>query len=652
MLQANQLPYQTHIDGLRAVAVLSVLFYHVGFSLTPGGFVGVDVFFVISGYLITTIVRAEIASGTFSFARFYERRIRRLLPAFVPVALVTSVAAYCLFLDPDFIDYAKSLGASFLFSSNWYFMATSGYFDAPADTKLLLHTWSLSVEEQYYFFFPIVLLLTHRLAPTRTAAVISVIFALSLGLSVFLMQAGETTEAFFNSFGRFWEMMVGSALSYVRSDSLSNRQVSAFRAAGLAMIAYACFKYTENTPFPGLTALLPTLGAALVIVGGPSRPGSITAALSAIPLVYTGKISYSLYLWHWPVIVLATYYNEQLSPQARVLCCVASFALAAASYHFVELPFRRSSPASRRAPVFAAFAGVSSIALAFSAAVPLTNAMPWRFSAHLRSDFAKANEYFSSDCKQTPLGFENLAGCWISASDSYDISKINYVVWGDSLAITVGGVFENYAARHNVNFVILSTAGCSSIIEIVRQRDKDRTCPAINRRIVDFVSKTRANVILVSSWNSLQASSKGPFSVISPEGMPYTKSELIATLREKVKKTVELLPDRQIWVLGQPPRYPEEIDTAVARSVLLGRPPKQYISREAFLAEEAKTRSIFSGISTNLTFLSVADAFCPDTFCTYAKGSLALYHDMVHVNRSGALLLESVLFEALDRLKS
>lgn len=330
--------YRPEIDGLRAIAVLSVLIYHAFPEWLPSGFIGVDIFFVISGYLITSILIKEITSGKFQFATFYERRIRRLLPPLLPVLAVTAILCSVLLSEVAFKDFSRSLKSVAIFLSNWHFLSSISYFDAPGSITPLLHTWSLAVEEQFYFFFPVILIIAIKLREQLVVPLILMLLMLSFTYSVFLLNAGNQDAAFYNSAARFWELSVGSLIAALPRVSISGRIATILEATGIALILCALLTFSHETVFPGPSALLPTVGAGLIIFA--QGKGVIALALSLRPLVLIGLISYALYLWHWPLMVAVRLILP--TPPVAVMATViaVSMLLAWISYIFIEMPIR------------------------------------------------------------------------------------------------------------------------------------------------------------------------------------------------------------------------------------------------------------------------------------------------------------------------
>ena len=331
------LKYRTDIDGLRAIAVLAVLLFHIGVEPFSGGYVGVDIFFVISGYLITSIIVREIKGGNFSIVKFYERRFRRILPA-LTVVMASSLAFGVLLLHPKHLyDLGWSSIAASLFSSNILFYLESGYFAESAELKPLLHTWSLAVEEQYYIFFPVLLILIAKIDSKKYARWLIPLALVSFTLCIVGMEF-NVSGTFYLIPTRTWELLTGSLLAINIFPGTKCQYVRNFLSiTGFLMMAFSIFVYTPATNFPGIAAAIPTIGAALIIYSGIGGRSLVGRFLSLKPLVFIGLISYSLYLWHWPVIVYTKYYSivELTNFEISVMLCFI-FALSVFSWHYIE----------------------------------------------------------------------------------------------------------------------------------------------------------------------------------------------------------------------------------------------------------------------------------------------------------------------------
>lgn len=330
--------YRSEIDGLRALAVLPVILFHAGFSLFSGGFIGVDVFFVISGYLITQIILEDISRGTFSIARFYERRARRILPALFFVILVTIPIAFCWMLPSQYEAYSRSLIAVVLFISNLFFWRESGYFAAEASEKPLLHTWSLGVEEQYYVLFPLALLILWRFGKQHAWIGVALMALISFGLCEYASRYYHSAN-FFLLPTRAWELFVGSLCAFAHMHSAPKKQ-NLLAAIGLGLILLAVFTYSEHMRLPSAYTLAPVLGTALILLF--SAGGTWVSRLLSLRLVVgVGLISYSAYLWHHPLFAFARIHSFTTPATTTMLLLAAlSLVLGALSWWLVEQPFR------------------------------------------------------------------------------------------------------------------------------------------------------------------------------------------------------------------------------------------------------------------------------------------------------------------------
>jgi peptidoglycan/LPS O-acetylase OafA/YrhL len=339
-LRASDSKHRADIDGLRSVAVLSVLFFHVGYSTFSGGWVGVDVFFVISGFLITRLIRDEIDAGSFSFAKFYTRRARRLFPAFI-VTVTSSFVAGCVIFDPVYLQrFAGEVLYTLVGISNIFFWREGGYFAVAADYKPLLHTWSLGIEEQFYLLWPLAMVLTFRYLRRYAWLPLTLALVVSLFTADHEFYVGNENAVFFLLPSRVFEFAIGAMFVWLverRSPRNFVRELALL--LGLGMVLVAAVGFTPATPFPSLYALLPCVGAGLAMFGGSAKyAGRI---LTNAPMVAIGKISYSLYLVHWPIIVFYKYHRlEPLTPFEQASICAVSIALAAAMFLLVEQPVR------------------------------------------------------------------------------------------------------------------------------------------------------------------------------------------------------------------------------------------------------------------------------------------------------------------------
>jgi len=375
--------YRPEIDGLRALAVMPVILWHAGFQAVSGGFVGVDIFFVISGYLITAIILAEKVTNTFSLTKFYERRARRILPALFVVLFVCLPLAWLCLLPADLKNFSKSLIAVSTFTSNFLFWRWSGYFDTASQLKPLLHTWSLAVEEQFYLFFPLFFMLLWRVAKERIVAVLAVVAIFSFCLGQYF-SVGRPFFAFYLLPTRGWELLLGVLLALWQGTARNDFGISAcIRSAlsfvGLCAILGSIFLFTDTTPTPSIFTLIPTLGASCIILGA-HQGNMVGKLLSRKIFVLIGLISYSAYLWHQPLLAFARYRFNELSEPFLVVLVLSTFLLSYLSWKFIETPVRKQKKFDRgfvfksagKCSIFFIFVGVIGVML---------NGFSQRFSA-------------------------------------------------------------------------------------------------------------------------------------------------------------------------------------------------------------------------------------------------------------------------------
>ena len=336
--------YRAEIDGLRAIAVLPVIFFHAGFNFFSGGFIGVDVFFVISGYLITTIIIRELNNNIFSIKRFYERRARRILPALIFVILISSVISFTFLTQSELASYFKSVIATLLFFSNFYFYKKTPYFQSQADLEPLLHTWSLSIEEQFYIIFPITLLLFHRFFKRYIFLMLAFGFIASLFICQFLALKTGGTLNFYFTYSRVWELALGAICAHIliyKNLSYSTLIKNLLSIIGIILIVFSIFFFSRQTVFPSFYALVPTIGTSLIILFA-DKDTFINKILSIKFLVGIGLISYSLYLWHQPLLAFGRIFFDEFSNLIKLYLILISLILSYLTFLFIETPFRKN----------------------------------------------------------------------------------------------------------------------------------------------------------------------------------------------------------------------------------------------------------------------------------------------------------------------
>ncbi len=444
--------YRPDIDGLRAIAVLTVVLYHFGVSLFDGGFVGVDIFFVISGYLITGIIYDQLQQKRFTLRNFYARRFKRILPPLIVVVLFTLIAGYFFLLPGEYADLSTSSVYAVFGFSNYFFMWNTGYFDNAAELKPLLHAWSLAVEEQYYLFWPIVMILLVKYFGTSKKSFI--VFLLGIIVVSFTLSAlivnYDQQQAFYMIYTRAWELALGALLVFIRP---IKRKVMAEGASliGLMSIIYPVLFYNEDTLFPGFAALLPCLGAALLIWPKESTT-SVGRSLALEPFRQIGLISYSLYLWHWPLLVIFRQYAliELPVDHEVFMLVVLSFAAAYLSYRFVEQPFRKNRQPEDKTIKWGAVA-IMSTALV-SLPIILSDGYPNRLPKEL-SSLGDIDSMWKWDCPRT-IQLKGLNNPVCSFGADWHKSEKKIVLWGDSYAEHLAPILQSAIKDKNISAIL------------------------------------------------------------------------------------------------------------------------------------------------------------------------------------------------------
>ena len=609
--------YRPDIDGLRAVAIVPVVLFHAGLGGLKGGFVGVDVFFVISGYLITSLIAGEIGEGRFSVVTFYERRIRRIFPALLAMILCVSAGAALILLPDDFRAFGRSVVATALFGSNILFWSESGYFDAAAETKPLLHTWSLAVEEQFYVVFPLFLVAARRLLKERWSLALALIVALSFLWSA-AQVASEPPAAFYLAQSRAWELLLGSLIALDAIPSLPSRAGREIASgSGLALIAYSAVSFSPQTPFPGAAALLPCLGAALFIHAGSG--GSTTAAsrlLSLRPVVFVGLISYPLYLWHWPLLVLAKRLAlRQLAPLEIAGVVAGSVVLAALTWKFIEQPIRRrGSGAIPRARLFAGAAAGLSAAAAFGVLATVFPHSIARQGDYVAQHIRGREDYRAGNCfmepEQSYSDWARQGPCLIDNHASRTV-----LVWGDSFAAQyVPGLALNPAAA-SWNFVQYTAASCPPVLGA--RVPWAPNCPDFNGHLGEILERFRIDTaVLAARWERYRIGS------------------------EALEQTMRWLRARGVSVVlvGQGPSFdfkdPAEYLYRTAQDRARSKPGER-------INDELRAIPGYGAFFDPYRFL------CPEADCMLARGGQFLYYDDGHYSTYGSTLVSDGLLKAI-----
>jgi peptidoglycan/LPS O-acetylase OafA/YrhL len=619
--------YREDIDWLRAIAVLAVVAFHFEAPAIFGGFVGVDIFFVISGYLITGIIQSEVKSGTFSFLRFYERRVRRLLPALYAMVALTAIPSLYYLLTSERLEFFRSVAAVVTFTSNFFFWFQTGYFDHAAVEKPLLHTWSLAVEEQFYLALPLLLwgLLRHgRGGRLRLPIALAAISVASFALAVWLMATDRSANAFFMSPPRAWEFLIGGIVAVDGFPVLRNALAQKIaRGVALVLLVIPIFSLRQGPGFPGVQALLPCIGAAMFIWSGVGVPTLARGRTSPFNIVkFFGQISYSLYLWHWPLFAFARFSKSSLVLDAvdKVALFALTVAISYLSWRFVEQPFRNGTLAPTRRAAFR-IAGLATLVLfAGSGGGMILSRRP--------SDADRAALQLESYNTYDYQRLYRYGSCFAPASGVFDDSclalapdKTNVLLWGDSLAAHYFHGLRAATDPQTINILQATQAACMPTFSAAAQGTA--SCRGFAEQMDAFFAKRKSGLVILSAdWLEY--------------ARPPRFDGMIADLRQTIAKLNGLgIP---VVLLGPAVQFRSRLPSMLMRA---------HLRHAEALADDFVLPDIFAldrnmkaalPAQNKFSYVSVLDAVCPERQCPLTTGDgVPLAWDHAHLTAEGSV---------------
>ena len=649
------LRYRADIDGLRTVAVIPVVLFHAGVPHFSGGFVGVDVFFVISGYLITQVILGDMENDGFSIARFYERRIRRIFPALVVVLGFCLGVGYALQTPSDYSRMAKSAVAATFFVSNIFFWRSANYFESEPDREPLLHTWSLSVEEQFYIFYPLLLVLLTRFS-VRKHVVFAALAVASLTLASVLVFSKQSAT-FYLLPTRAWELLIGGILALGVLPTAGRRATQAASLTGIAFIFLPVVVYTTTTRFPGLAAIPPTLGAGLLIWSGAGHSSFVHRLLASRPFTLIGQASYSLYLWHFPLLAFAAYAIGGDLPLAIALpVCLLSLIFSLISLAVIEKPFRSWQVKARIGGWIVAVPSMAMVAIAFLAVgVTRSGGFPSRLDAT-----AQKYVQVQHDKDRHPIRCISLdrviilpeAACHLGARDAAPSA----LLWGDSHAMVTATAMDFEAKRQGKAFLFSADADCPIGLgfSIVPSSDLTRApsyryCRDFNEAMVKkALSDPRIKAVVLSSrWTNWRI------------GEPANPAEAnhdirLATKRGSANSSIE---NRAIFIAGFE-RLLRELTDAGKLVYIVGPVPEPtfnvphmlYLRHlglgvasgnptvKTYSARHQRILAIFSDVARRVPvrFIWPDELLCDHVICPIEQTGEPIYFDHNHLSIYGA----------------
>ena len=610
-------PYRPEIDGLRAISIFLVVAYHAHPWLIPGGFIGVDIFFVISGFLITRILLREMESGGFSITNFYGRRVRRIFPALIVVLVATYAMGWFILLPDQMQLLGENVAASVAFAANLFQISQAGYFAPDVAENPLLHLWSLGVEEQFYIFWPPALLLI--VGSIRRSPWFGILAAVSFGVSLIGL-FGHKDWAFYSPLARAWELLAGGILAGTHlSSRLSSRRFAIpenlASVSGLLAIFGSALALDNSSPFPAPYALLPVIGAVLMI----ASPNSLLNryVLSSRLFVWFGLISYPLYLWHWPLLSYLSILRNGVPNFLEIWAAVAmAVILSAVTYRFVEIPLRK-----RPEMVPKLSAGLAAIGVMGIAAI-VTSGFAVRFPPVLQ-DIARIrvedNPGFADHC------FSETAGASLDASCVEQGDRSLVFLWGDSTAAALYPALKDAEDRlGSFRLARFTLAGCAPILEV----GLNTQCDADNRKVFGFVRSVRPDVVLLHAmW-----------------GTTTNLEKLAATIRELRASKVP-----RIVLLGPVPVWKRTLPHALINHYRFSHDLPERISAGMWGPEGDRMMESFSK-GAGIEYISARQILCDEAGCLTRLGPSAsdvVTTDMVHLSERGAKFLVAAIGRTL-----
>jgi peptidoglycan/LPS O-acetylase OafA/YrhL len=664
--------YRKEVDGLRAIAVLPVILFHAGVPAFRGGFVGVDVFFVISGYLITSLIAAERQSGRFTLLGFYERRARRILPALYLVLFACLPFAWLWMLPGDLKAFSDSLLTVTAFSSNLLFWRDSavlgGYFEPRAGVQTLLHTWSLAVEEQYYLLFPLLLLAAWRLGRRWLTALVFVIAATSLAIAQWA-SLRHPAFAFFLLPTRAWELLLGALAALglsggQLSPALQRRFGECGALLGLLAVGYAVFAFDEDTPFPGLYALVPTLGTALIIVF--ATPRTNTGRLLGRPLlVGIGLISYSAYLWHQPLLAFARLRSVTVPDRAPlVVLALCALPLAYLSWRYVERPFRQRGLIGSRAVLLCGLAGAGWFA-AIGAVGHFTAGVPqrlgtWRATWNAIASIRTESDSFCQIHRRTAQQIASGDICTLGHASIPTMAVI-----GDSHAGALFDALADSELMASRSFYAIMGGWCAPLVndfQLVGYGSQDcvDTTRAAFEKIIASASIT--TVVLVAEWaNYTEGGRDNGYGVSSTPGLCRDRdgsaasvSDNAAIVHRSLQKTIDLLSahGKRVVIVEPTPEFKVRVMDFVVKSAFFSRSTDlrefaPHISLEDYESRSGRALAVLRDVK-GVEYVATGPLFCGAQSCSAVDdGGNILFSDTNHVTDRGAARIVAELQRVL-----
>lgn len=658
---STHITYRPEIDGLRAFAVLAVIFYHANLGL-PGGFVGVDVFFVISGYLITSLIAKDLRRQQFSLTHFWERRIRRIWPAAMTTVLGVLLAGFVLMFPRAYEYLATDAIYQIFMLANVHFWRTTNYFDIGAELRPLLHMWSLAVEEQSYIIFPPILMLLWRWTPRRALQAVIAGGVLSFVISIWAVNQ-HPQAAFYLLPARAWELMCGAALALWRPQPVYDARVYGalgWLGAGLALAPVVL--YDRTTAFPGFAALPPCIGTMLLIYATERRTLWLTKLLAWEPLRVIGLMSYSLYLWHWPILVYVHYVlGRHTTLGVKSVALGSTILLSYLSWRIVELPVRRIGGRTGLRYVAAAAAASSAALLSIAFVIRINDGMPGRFDpatlAYGASDAVNKSWRSPASTNVSARQVTTAIG-----ADADGDSQVDWVLWGDSHGMALSEFLDSVAKEQGMIGAAALRDGTAPVIGVWRPAEgpEGQSKAAWNQRVLKWIEQHHPkNVVLCARWAVyLDGRPDGHRdTLLAPVGTDHTNRDLAYdAMTDGLRQTVQACTKAgaKVWFLRD---VPCQLDSPEQRAIRARftrhKPDDRGIDKEVHRHQQKSVENLLKDLEdVPMHVIDISSECFDDTDRSIiAVGGVSLYADDDHINTIGArALLGDVLRSLITRM--
>ena len=653
----SNLNYKPAIDGLRAIAVLSVIIYHFDNNLISGGFIGVDLFFVISGYIITSVIYPQMQINNFSFVDFYSKRIKRILPLFYLVSFSSLVLAYIYYTPNDLSSFADSLRYSSSFIANIYFEKQSGYFAATSETMPLLHTWSLSIEEQFYFIWPVLLLLSSKYLSKKLFLAIVTTVVITLALYSEYLATNNTSQAYYWIQSRGFELLIGALLSvYLQNKTMPSMPKLVFNILGyigLVTIFLSFLLLSKESLFPGINAFIVTVAVSLIIFSTETNKKGVYLLLSHPALLKIGKLSYSLYLWHWPILAFYRYQNNDFGLKGWLICGVATIVLSILSWTFFEKPLRFKKVKTRTVYVLY-FLLPLIISVATAKFIAKQEGFPGRYSNETLQIYTTAAYTFDEEKKSLPQTqlyppFEP----YIIGEPSG--LKVSAFIWGDSHAGHFRSFVDELGKKYHFSALFGGLGGCPPLIgvNLLKYNKPEKECSLYNNEaLTKIINSDVSLVFLAARWAMYSETTRSPGErgsrVFLGEKGDY--QENVETSRKYLKEGLDnsisqlLQNNKTVVLFTQVPSYPFKPSNCLLKK---SKEKNTDISNCNLPYSKIESRFSYAVSMVNdlqkkhpkLITIDLSSIICPDNQCLSQIDGIPLYHDNGHLNDNGPRVL-------------